>query len=346
MSGGSDIWLGDLARAVAAVGGTDPETVRAVAELLGLAPNAATSAAVRSEAPNELHPTPLPPVSGISPGVGAPTSVRSHDRDTNSPGTVTSSSDGPQLLTPLSRERRSPVAWTTPSLPTVARNVSPPPRQSLLAPRSATAIIQAAVSLRGGDGDLDIERAVDRLAKGLPLRTLPRHPTPTLVFGVQVLVDRGSGMQLFHRDQDDLVARIRNTVGHDATEVLHFEGSPLDGAGTEAGWTWDEYVPPAPGARVVILTDLGLGGPPHLRRGGRAKWDSFFDRLAQAHCTPVVFLPYPRHRWPAWAADRVRMVTWDRGTTVGWVRMNERRGVRRDAQATDPIRPTALVSPS
>ncbi|WP_262056439.1 hypothetical protein [Streptomyces sp. STR69] len=315
------IWFGDLARAVGAVGASDPETLRAVAGLLGLTPVGETGRTIPQDGEAEEQQPQLPYADPPSDGDTGTSDVPLHRR--TSPVTdLTSSGEGPQLLTPVAREPRTPTVWATPSLPPASRAAHPAPHRPLLAPRSARAIIQAAVSRHEADRDVDIERAVARLAKGLPLRTLPRLPAPTLRFGAQVLVDRGPGMQPFHRDQDELSALIAGTVGREATEVLHFEDSPLRGTGLEARWTWREYAPPPPGTRVLILSDLGIGGPPHPSLGGRAAWERFFSLLAQARCTAVVFVPYPPPRWPGWAPRLVRMVPWDRTTTVGWVRMH------------------------
>lgn len=316
----SDVWFGDLVRAVAAMGRSDPETLGAVSDLLGVCAGPHREPVRPSEAPVTDPPPPLSPCLPES-GRAAPEAPAFRAPALTVAAPITD--EGPQLLTPLVRAGRPPAGWTMPSLPTASRTGTPPLRQPLLAPRSASAIVQAAVCRREPDGDVDIPRAVARLAKGLPLHTLPRRPTPTLRFGVQVLVDRGPGLQPFYRDQDELVARIRNTVGRDTTEVLYFENSPLDGAGPADRWEWHAYTPPAPGTRVLVLTDLSLGGPTQHRQGGRAEWERFFGRLTHAGSAPVVFLPYPRHRWPAWAADRVRLVPWDRRTTVGWVRMHD-----------------------
>ncbi|WP_329333213.1 hypothetical protein OG866_09205 [Streptomyces sp. NBC_00663] len=318
----SGIWLGDVARAMAALGGGDPETVRAVRELLGVETSADAEAVRPLPVPDG---DPLPQVPDAAPEFRAPTAAPGPALPPPAPAKVSvpAPGDGPTLLTPLVRAGRPRVAWTTPALATASRTGRPPVREPLLAPKSTSAIIQAAVSRREPDGEVDIHRAVGRLAKGLPLSTLPRRPAPTLRFGVQVLVDRGTGMQPFHRDQDELIAHIRKTVGQDTTDILHFEDSPGNGAGPADRWPWQPYDPPASGTRVLVLTDLGLGGPPRHRRAGQADWERFLDRLGRAGCTPVVFLPYPRHRWPSWATDRVRMVPWDRRTTVGWVRMHD-----------------------
>ncbi|MFI9827555.1 hypothetical protein ACIHIX_07695 [Streptomyces sp. NPDC051913] len=316
------IWLGDVARALAALGDHDPETLRAVSELLGVTKNTSgTGDEIRpSEAPDAGR-RPQPPAPA-RPDIGQTAPVPAFHAPATTAGGQDAAGTGPRLLVPVVRASRPPVRWTVPALRAASRSGPPPLRQPLLAPRSAPAIVQAAVSRWEPDGDVDIPRAVDRLAKGLPLNTLPRRPAPTLRFGVQVLVDRGLGMQPFHRDQDDLVARIRGTVGQDTTEVLYFEDSLVGGAGPADHGAWQPYVPPVPGTRVLLLTDLGLGGPAHSWQGGRAEWERLFERLTRARCAPVVFLPYPRHRWPSWATDRVRMVPWDRRTTVGWVRMH------------------------
>lgn len=315
----SGTWLGDVVRAVTATGSSAPETLQAVAELLGIEGSVSRVAVRSPKAPGTDQAPQLPSRSQES-------TVRQPEVPAALPPVPSAATsavgEGPQLLTPLVAASRPPVVWTANSLPTAAHTGRPPLRQPLLAPRSTSAIVQAAVSRWESDGDVDIPRAVARLARGLPLSSLPRRPAPTLRFGVQVLVDRGLGMQPFHRDQDELVARIRKTVGQDTTEVRYFEDSPLNGTGPADHWAWHPYTLPPSGTRVLVLTDLGLGGPPRPQQAGRQGWERFFDRLTRAHCAPVVLLPYPRRRWPSWAEDCARLVPWDRGTTVGWVRMH------------------------
>ncbi|NUP31743.1 MAG: hypothetical protein HOU01_08495, partial [Streptomycetaceae bacterium] len=223
---------------------------------------------------------------------------------------------------PVRRDPVPPPRWQAPPLPRPerARRGRALPYQPLIAPRSTAAVLQAALSREIADGEPDIPAAVEMLARCRPLDRLPRRPDRTLRFGVQVLVDHGSGMQPFLRDQDELVTRVQNTVGHERTQVMHFEDSPLLGAGCGPRWSWGDYRPPTPGTPVLALTDLGLGGPaPWPRRGSRREWERLAKGLRRAGCPMVVFLPYPRHRWPTWAADAMRLVPWDRHTTVGWV---------------------------
>jgi hypothetical protein len=152
------------------------------------------------------------------------------------------------------------------------------------------------------------------------VESLLRRPVRTLRFGVQVLLDLGTGMELFTRDLHDVVNHVRATVGHEHTEVVYFDNCPVRGAGPGPRWTWREYAPPAPGTRVLILSDLGMGGPNlNPRRSTRVEWECLVRNLAHAQCTAVAFVPFPKQRWPSWAAKLLPLIPWDRQTTAGWV---------------------------
>ncbi|MFJ4976886.1 hypothetical protein ACIP6X_16330 [Streptomyces coeruleorubidus] len=149
---------------------------------------------------------------------------------------------------------------------------------------------------------------------------MPRHPVRTLRFGVQMLVDLGTGMEPFSRDVSEVVHQVRRTAGHEHTEVVYFDHCPVRGVGQGPRWTWGEYLPPAPGTRVFILSDLGMGGPRlDPRRSTRAEWERLVALLAHAQCTAVAFVPFPRKRWPLWATKLLPLAPWDRQTTAGWI---------------------------
>ncbi|WP_327065451.1 hypothetical protein [Kitasatospora sp. NBC_01302] len=239
-------------------------------------------------------------------------------------GTVASTApSAPLLLTPVAQEPVVLPDWSVPSLPAAAPrgpDAAGPRNLPLLAPRSTSAVLQAALSRAAWEGELDIARTVHRLATGRPLAQVPRHGVPTLRFGVQVLVDLGLGMEPFHRDQQELIGQVRNTVGRERTEIRYFEHSPLRGAGAGARLSWEEYSPPPRGTRVLVLSDLGLGGPALDRhRSTPGEWQALAARLARAGCTAVGFIPYPPGRWPRWASEVMELVHWDRRTTVGRV---------------------------
>lgn len=127
-------------------------------------------------------------------------------------------------------------------------------------------------------------------------------------------------MKPFSRDLHDTVNHVKAIVGYEQTEVVFFDHCPVRGVGPGPRWTWGKYMPPAPGTRVLILSDLGLGGPGHdPRRSTRAEWECLVRILAYAQCTAVAFVPLPEKRWPSWAAKLLPLVPWDRQTTAGWV---------------------------
>ncbi|MGW1954323.1 hypothetical protein ACWCPI_16450 [Streptomyces sp. NPDC001920] len=195
------------------------------------------------------------------------------------------------------------------------------PHHPLLTPHWTSAVLKAVLSRQVDEGPVDIAALIDALAHGRPVPRLPRRPVPTLRFGVQVLVDRGAGMQPFHRDQDELVARIRSVVGPEIVDVGYFSDVPQRGTGPGARWTRRPYQPPARDTRVLLVSDLGLGGPTgDPARSTREDWEDFVDRVSRAGCTAVALSPYPPHRWPRWMTRLLPLVSWDRTTNTGWIR--------------------------
>lgn len=194
------------------------------------------------------------------------------------------------------------------------------PHLPLLTPASAGVVIRAALSQRVAEGPVDIAALLDTLAHGHPVTRLPRRPVRTLRFGVQVLVDRGPAMQPFRRDQNHLVTQIRSVVGTGLVQVRYFSGLPQSGTGTGARHTRGPYEPPEAGRRILLLSDLGTGGPANGGGyGHRAGWEEFVGTVRRAGCVPVALLPSPPSRWPEWATRLLPLVSWDRATTVGWV---------------------------
>jgi hypothetical protein len=182
-------------------------------------------------------------------------------------------------------------------------------------------LLAASLATQTTWGSINVTLLVDTLARGRPVVRLPRLPTPSLHRGVQVLVDRGEGMQPFARDQDELVGTIRGVVGGDATAVLEFRGCPTWGAGTGPVWDWGPYTPPGPRTPVLILSDLGIAR--HTACGERAsvgEWLAFARGLARQPCPVIAFVPYPEDRWPRRIAREVVLVPWDRSTSIQTVR--------------------------
>jgi hypothetical protein len=344
MSG--DIWIGDLGKALALLDPGDAEGRRTVLRLLGFEEAGATpQAPPETESAFPLStgaPQASEAVLPVLPDTGGRTALPD---DPAARGEEDDLASGLRRLTPVAYEPVPETEWTVEALPPPSAGSpdEPRPYESLFAPRSTSAILQIALSAHTLDGEPDIPETVRRLAMGNPLTQLFVHPLRTLRFGVQVLVDVGVGMEPFTRDQQELIRQIRDTVGQELTDVRYFEGSPLRGTGDGEGGDWIEYRPPARGTRVLLLSDLGLGGPAlHERRAGAQEWREWIGVLESARCTAVAFVPYPASRWPGWARDLLHLVAWDRRTTAGGVRRGApSRGIR--AAASGDIGPGTTV---
>jgi hypothetical protein len=189
--------------------------------------------------------------------------------------------------------------------------------------RWARNILAAAVATRQPDGPIDLPRLVRDVANREWPATLPRE-VRYAPRGAQLLVDFGEAMLPYAADQRGVAAQLRRLLGTDRVTTLHFAGSPLQGVGTGPSDTWrpygDEHLPP-PGTPVLALTDLGIARPPMTRSyGGVRDWRRFAERLAAHGSRVVALVPYPERRWPRSLRPLVRIIQWDRATTVGAVR--------------------------
>ncbi|MFF2535894.1 hypothetical protein [Streptomyces cyaneofuscatus] len=319
--GPAGIWVGDLARALTRLGVDhgDREAVRRIAVLLGLrGPVPGPEPAPRWQAPSapeaeeERRAAPPPP-------------LRAEDAaalpdNAESPPSTTEGAAGPlPLLTPLAGASGARPAWRFPAL--AERGDGPaeaePAHHSLLPPNSETATLQTVLSRTVPEGEIDTHRLLEEFATGRPLQDLPRLPVRTLRFGTQVLVDLGPGMEMFARDQEELVNRITVIVGRHATDVLYFAVSPLNHVGPGAGWTWRPYRPPAAGTRVLILSGFGCNLPgsgpsPMLWQ----EWQEVTALLRRSGCRPAALVPLPPDRFPAPLTSLMPVVSWDRSTTT------------------------------
>ncbi|MFE6621175.1 hypothetical protein ACFZBP_35825 [Streptomyces sp. NPDC008086] len=323
-----EIWVADLALALHAVG-DDPARQHRAARLLGFRdepPPPGPPPDLADGRPAHVPPAEEPPLS-------APTrrpEDSSAPHEPLPPGADPGRSEGrarpagPPVLEPVDFDAPDPTDWTgVPFLEEVTDRhlTARPPLEPLLTERSSTAILNAALTtLVRDDGEPDIDALVEAFARGIPLTRLPRAPRPTLRFGVQVLVDRGDGMQPYRRDQQELARRIIGLVGAELTQIRYFADAPNRGTGPGSPWTWQPYRPPSPGTRVLVVSDLGVGGPVlHPRRASVAEWSQVCDEIVRAGCTVLALVPYPVTRVPAELTPLLAALTWDRTTTVSTV---------------------------
>lgn len=310
----NDIWIGDVVRALPL--GRDPTQREAILRCLGFAATArldpesdtgldSLAREEHAESQTPQQPRPLPE------NARTPVGPRQ-----------SSASDGAAelpLLSPVRagtdvgvRLEATPIAESRPE------HVSPRlPYLPLFPPRLSGSIVRAALSVRVNEGPIDVPKLVADIAHGKPVTVPPRRPVPTLRFGVQILVDRGIGMQPFRRDQDELVERIGMIVGRERTEIGYFAGSPLHGTGPGPTWTWDEYRPPLRGTKVLLLSDLGLSAAAvDPLRTTRDEWEAFAATVARSGCRLIAFVPWPVSAAPRWLAALSQLVTWDRHVTA------------------------------
>lgn len=197
----------------------------------------------------------------------------------------------------------------------------PLPVPPLIESRKQTAILSTALATYVNEGRPLIEPLIRAISRATLVNELPRRSRPTLRRGVQVLVDTGDGMIPFDPDVQSLVERVRKSVGETRTQVLSFTGSPLRGVSSGAPEDGKPWRPPMQGTPLLILTDLGLGGPAmSSQRAYAAEWARFATSAHDAGCPPVVLVPYKPERWPRALRDCLTLLHWDRKTTAGIVR--------------------------
>jgi hypothetical protein len=312
----SEIWVGDLARALAALPPGRDTAADTVARLLGFArPSAETAPATPAGQADGDAPAGFASA-GQEPGAGGGAQEDGTPKSPEPPR-----SDLP-LLKPVARQAVEGTGWGTESLPPpeIETVGTVHERIPLLEPRSAAATFQTMIARKFPDGPLDVPAVVEMLARRQLPDRLPRQAWPTLRFGIEVLVDLGLPMRLFAGDQAQVVQQVRAIAGDQLTNVRYFSDVPARGAGTGPRWTWEEYEPPGPGTRVLVLSDFGLGAPLwYAHRGDADEWRSFTHLLRRQGCDAVALAPVPAGRWPGWLTALMPLICWDRTTTVSTV---------------------------
>ena len=317
----SQAWLGDLAR-VFDFTVPDDARDRAVAAMLGLTrpparvrptPAAAPPALLTQRAgtpPVEVTPVPEPESPGPAPAVPPPPIAEAAAERVWLP-----------LLFPAGQAETEPDRWRRPALPaatTVA--VAANPAHQLFAPRSSAAILHRAVAQPAPDGPIDVPVLIDHIARGRPIGDLPRRSSLTLRFGVELLIDQSTGMELFARDVRDLMSQVDLVVGAGRVSVSRFAYAPLRGAGSGPRRYWRPYHPGSPQVRVLVVSDFGMGGSIlDYRQASADEWAAFARALSRHGSSAVALTPYPRRMWPRWLPVLFPVLPWDRKVTIGQV---------------------------
>jgi len=259
--------------------------------------------AAPSPLPRAVEPTPDEPTGPASATATGPRATRLRNL-------------APLALPPLEPDSTQPLPEPgpesgAPALPEENDDEPPPalPFRPLLPPRTAASVVAAAVRTWGPGSRIDERRTVDKLARGHPIREFPRRPRLSLNRGVQVLVDLGDALDPYGRDQQYVVDLVQRTVGPEATTVGSFENCPSRGV----------WMLPRPatlrGRPVLVLTDLGLGGPlVQPARASVAEWCRYARARARAGSPVIALVPYPLDRAYRAASRRIAVVPWDRAS--------------------------------
>jgi hypothetical protein len=211
--------------------------------------------------------------------------------------------------------------WLTSAPPLPA---SPPPGAAAEAPASLldtrrSRAILGSLAAAPGDGPIDVEAILRSVARGEALARLPYRLMPSLARGVQLLVDRSDAMLPFRLDTEGLERELRRLAGG-SMEVLSFVACPSRGCGTGVRRRWKPYGPervPRLGARILCVTDLGLGVPPHGDPPAYSEeWIAFAGELRRAGCSVGALVPYPPERWPSEVGRVMELFHWDLSLTV------------------------------
>jgi len=203
---------------------------------------------------------------------------------------------------------------------TVAALVPRLPHRPLLPRRAARDVLDAVASTWQPTSAIDVRRVLADVVARRPVVRLPRVYRPSLAAGLQVLVDRGEGMQPFRPDQREVVAGLRRLIGS-GLDVRRFLDDPWAGTRPDDDRTWSRaYRPPAPGRPVLVLGTLGRGARP------RPELDRQWRRLAAMLAgreSPLAALVPARRPGGAHGVDVVPWdpVTWRRAVA----RLRERR---------------------
>ena len=198
-----------------------------------------------------------------------------------------------------------------------------PPYTPLFTPRWTRAIITKMLSAEADQGAPDVERLIELIADNRPLWEVPRLTAPTLRRGAQVLIDAGAGLAPYARDQERLLAQIRDVVGRDRVEAWEFVGTPLkyahplEAARPDGKAHADGYRLPPPPSPVLLLTDLGIASPPFWGEvAAPGEWLAFIRHAREAGNPLLALVPYREERWPSHFDGLLKVIPWDQQTSV------------------------------
>lgn len=327
----SEIWLGDLLRVFEELQPRGEEESTAIARMLKLervsaAPEIFHIHGAFSPTASPRHVDVISPKVRVSKEEGGNTLEVARE----SRPSVDETSETKLTLISTGRPEISSPAWvssTAPLPPPAKRPEARPARPALIKKRVRRAILSEALATRVLEGPPDLKRICNELTNCRPLAELPMLPLTTLRQGAQVLVDGWIGMAPFSADQQSMVQAISRMISRDRLELLRFAGCPTRGVGTGSRREWRRWQAPPRQTRVLVLSDLGIGGPLLDRdRANPSEWLEFAKQVRDAHCPIAALVPYKPARWPTELANSITLIHWSERLTAGAIRRALRRG--------------------
>ena len=169
-------------------------------------------------------------------------------------------------------------------------------------------------------GVLDERRLVDAVAQQRPLHRWPRLPSRRLQPGLLVLFDFGEALWPYRHDMLRLAHWLRHDAGAHQVLLRCLDAGPW---GTWRRWgsphtNASPTLPqpghwPAPGGKVLIVSDLGLGAgvsSPLAQSPAAAAWQALLQALVLAGQTVVVLTTQGQSSIPLGVSRRVKAFRW------------------------------------
>jgi len=192
-------------------------------------------------------------------------------------------------------------------------NQKPPTQPPLMAWRRLWPLLKLALGANTLDHKPDLPRIVDHLAKGEPLRRLPKAKRKGWASQAQLILDFDPSLLPFWADFNSLHEQLAGLRGQAGLKVLAFRDGDPSGVcwqHTDQGWrTIAHYPLPEAGTPILILSDLGCNDTSDQRRW---RWRRFGTQLAHTACRPVALMPSPPRWWDAELTQLFTTVYWDR----------------------------------
>jgi hypothetical protein len=218
--------------------------------------------------------------------------------------------EAPTRVDDLGREALGPGPAAVPSTTGTVPPGSAAP-EPLLPPALARSSLLALATSRTPHGPIDLDRVVRAVVAGSGVTSVPRRWRRTTGRGLQLVIERRSGMLPFVHDVRRLEQGLADLLPGNGLRVIEFDGSPAELAPDDPALEHDERFI-EPGTRVALVGSLGVG------RGARDafEWRDLVSRLRLRGCPTILLAPVGEARQPEVVRD-LPVVVWDRGPDVG-----------------------------